>query len=119
MSNLRTVWKGVRHHFTTLCHTQYPHPYTWALPQEELTLIHILTHTHILTLTQEAFTAFSCTPVTHTTPIIPTIHTTTRTSSALPHPLLSPTPPHMREGPSMWGETLKSQGLPLSHLWQT
>lgn len=85
MSNLRTVWRGVRHHFTTLCHILYPHPYTWVLLLEGHTPIHILMLTPIHILTQGASTVFSSTPATHTTHIIPTTHTTTQTSSA--HPL--------------------------------
>lgn len=83
MNNLQTVWKGVRHHFTTLCPTPYPHPYTWVLLLEEP--IHILMLTHILILTQGASTVFSSTPATH---IIPTTHTTIQTFSAHHHLLL-------------------------------
>lgn len=88
MNSLQTVWKGVRHHSTTLCPTLYPHPYTWVLLLEGHTHIHTLMLTPIHILTQGAFTAFSFTPATHTTHIIPTIHTTTRTSSARPLLLL-------------------------------
>lgn len=88
MNNLQTVWKGVRHHSTTLYPTLYPHPYTWVLLLVGHTPIHTLILTHIHILTQGASTAFNSTRATHTIHIIPTIHTTIQTSSARPLLLL-------------------------------
>lgn len=85
MNNLQTVWKGVRHHSTTLCPTLYPQPYTWVLLLAGHTPIHILMLTPIHILIQGASIAFSSTLAIH---IIPIIRTTTRTSSARPLLLL-------------------------------
>lgn len=84
MNNPQTVWKGVRHHSTTLCPTLYPHPYIWVLLLEGHTPTRILMLIPIHILTQGASTAFNSIPATHTTHIIPIIHTTTQTSSVRP-----------------------------------